>query len=319
MLPTPSHILLLRPVAMSSFLTLVAILVSGSVQAQFPYSYGPYTPGYPPNGGQSAPPAQGRPPTSVVQAMLDAHNAIRARMGVPRRWLVRSTRPSGARLGEPLGLTFWSAERKQHACTSPRRAAQWSCEVTANLISTSSSSGACRICQHAGAAFLSADLSTPFRDRLARRRAVQHDGCDLHGSATPVPAISCAPVQVQAPLFHLRSGPTFTSPRDDDAGTDVSLLHCEQHYVSCTSGYWAGEARGYDIRSNSCSGVCAHYTQIVWGTTLAVGCAVARSAPRGLDVQLRPAGKCHRVSALLSHRKPASHGNISLISAVIVA
>ena len=42
---------------------------------------------------------------------------------------------------------------------------------------------------------------------------------------------------------------------------------------------WAKEARGYDIRSNSCSGVCGHYTQIVWGKTRAVGCAVA-DAPR---------------------------------------
>jgi hypothetical protein len=29
-------------------------------------------------------------------------------------------------------------------------------------------------------------------------------------------------------------------------------------------GFWAAEARGYDIRSNTCSGVCGHYTQIVW-------------------------------------------------------
>ena len=38
---------------------------------------------------------------------------------------------------------------------------------------------------------------------------------------------------------------------------------------------WADEARGYDIRSNTCSGVCGHYTQIVWAKTRAVGCAVA--------------------------------------------
>ena len=42
---------------------------------------------------------------------------------------------------------------------------------------------------------------------------------------------------------------------------------------------WAKEARGYDIRSNTCSGVCGHYTQIVWSKTRAVGCAVA-DAPR---------------------------------------
>ena len=38
---------------------------------------------------------------------------------------------------------------------------------------------------------------------------------------------------------------------------------------------WAKEARGYDIRSNTCSGVCGHYTQIVWAKTRTVGCAVA--------------------------------------------
>ena len=82
-LPKPSHILPLRLVAMRPFLTLVAIVVSGSAQAQFPYSYGPYPPRDPPYGGQYAPPAQNRSPASIAQAMLDAHNAIRARVGVP--------------------------------------------------------------------------------------------------------------------------------------------------------------------------------------------------------------------------------------------
>jgi pathogenesis-related protein 1 len=44
--------------------------------------------------------------------------------------------------------------------------------------------------------------------------------------------------------------------------------------------FWAAEARGYDIRSNSCRGVCGHYTQIVWGKTRAVGCAVATDRRR---------------------------------------
>ena len=82
-LPKPSHILLVRPVTMRPFLTLVAIVVSGSAQAQFPYNYAPYTPRYPPSGGQYDPPAQGRSSASIAQAMLDAHNAIRARVGVP--------------------------------------------------------------------------------------------------------------------------------------------------------------------------------------------------------------------------------------------
>jgi len=37
---------------------------------------------------------------------------------------------------------------------------------------------------------------------------------------------------------------------------------------------WAGEAGNYHYSSNSCSGVCGHYTQIVWRSTTQVGCGV---------------------------------------------
>jgi hypothetical protein len=38
---------------------------------------------------------------------------------------------------------------------------------------------------------------------------------------------------------------------------------------------WAAEVEDYDYATNSCSGVCGHYTQLVWDTTLEVGCATA--------------------------------------------
>jgi uncharacterized protein YkwD len=43
---------------------------------------------------------------------------------------------------------------------------------------------------------------------------------------------------------------------------------------------WAAESRNYNYTSNKCSGVCGHYTQIVWGGTKEVGCAVAREGRR---------------------------------------
>jgi pathogenesis-related protein 1 len=43
---------------------------------------------------------------------------------------------------------------------------------------------------------------------------------------------------------------------------------------------WAEEVRNYDYGTNSCRGVCGHYTQVVWRDTSEVGCAVARAGAR---------------------------------------
>jgi pathogenesis-related protein 1 len=36
---------------------------------------------------------------------------------------------------------------------------------------------------------------------------------------------------------------------------------------------WAGEVSDYNYSTNECSGICGHYTQIVWRNTRKMGCA----------------------------------------------
>ena len=41
-------------------------------------------------------------------------------------------------------------------------------------------------------------------------------------------------------------------------------------------GEWGGEADNYNLDTNTCTGECGHYTQMVWRDTTSVGCAHAR-------------------------------------------
>lgn len=41
-------------------------------------------------------------------------------------------------------------------------------------------------------------------------------------------------------------------------------------------GSWASEVSDYNYGSNSCSGVCGHYTQVVWADSLLLGCGVTQ-------------------------------------------
>jgi pathogenesis-related protein 1 len=41
-------------------------------------------------------------------------------------------------------------------------------------------------------------------------------------------------------------------------------------------GSWVSEAKNYTYATNQCSGVCGHYTQVVWRDSVKVGCAMQR-------------------------------------------
>src|SRR5215471_21517248 len=75
---------------MSMILVFLVKAVTNEASAQYPWVYAPYNPGYQPYpqdyspyGRPATPPAALPSSATLRRAMLDAHNAIRARLGVP--------------------------------------------------------------------------------------------------------------------------------------------------------------------------------------------------------------------------------------------
>jgi pathogenesis-related protein 1 len=160
-------------------LALLIFVIAGNAQAQYPLGYSQNPPNRRPNPPDYAAPVRGGSPSSLVQSMLDAHNAVRAAVGVP-----------------PL---MWSAQL--------------------------------------------AEVAQDWANHLIATGSLSHRPSNRYGEN----------------LYSISGG----------AASPAQVVK-----------YWADEARGYDIASNACAGVCGHYTQIVWGKTRAVGCAVANDAQR---------------------------------------
>jgi pathogenesis-related protein 1 len=74
---------------------------------------------------------------------------------------------------------------------------------------------------------------------------------------------------------HLLATGTFSHTPNNRFSENLYMITGARVTASQVVGAWAGEARAYDLRRNTCSAVCGHYTQIVWRATRSVGCAVA--------------------------------------------
>ncbi|XP_033987452.1 glioma pathogenesis-related protein 1-like isoform X1 [Trematomus bernacchii] len=75
-----------------------------------------------------------------------------------------------------------------------------------------------------------------------------------------------------------RVHPTFSSVGENLwAGSPASHFN-----VTTAIKSWVDEVHKYDFDQNRCSGVCGHYTQVVWASSYKVGCAV-QLCPNGVE------------------------------------
>lgn len=66
------------------------------------------------------------------------------------------------------------------------------------------------------------------------------------------------------------------NPNLSNLGENIAALGGDESAGGWTTAFalWADEASNYNYAKNSCSGVCGHYTQLVWRSTTQVGCGL---------------------------------------------
>ncbi|XP_028614837.1 glioma pathogenesis-related protein 1 [Grammomys surdaster] len=71
------------------------------------------------------------------------------------------------------------------------------------------------------------------------------------------------------PQLHSRIHPNFTALGENIWFGSLSLFS-----VSSAISAWYKEIKDYDFSTRKCTGVCGHYTQVVWADSYKLGCAV---------------------------------------------
>jgi len=124
--------------------------------------------------------------------------------------------------------------------------------------------------------------------------AASSDGATDDGEPTAVKGITEAHNQVRANVSPAAATPIPPLAWDQALG-DVAQAYAEEcnfehsmgpygENLFASSGNtppaavvksWADEVAQYDYATNGCSGVCGHYTQVVWADSTKLGCGVA--------------------------------------------
>jgi uncharacterized protein YkwD len=79
---------------------------------------------------------------------------------------------------------------------------------------------------------------------------------------------------------HLISTGGFAHSHNPETGENLYEIEGANAAPITVIDAWAGEAKQYNYRTNACSGVCGHYTQLVWAASKEVGCAGAQKGRR---------------------------------------
>lgn len=119
------------------------------------------------------------------------------------------------------------------------------------------------------------DSSSPAHYDLAREMLAAHNEARARFQLPPLRWSKDIAAYAQQWANYLEAHHEFRHRKQSKYGENLFTISGDTAAPSAVVKDWVSEAKNYDYRSNSCQGVCGHYTQIVWRDTREVGCAVA--------------------------------------------
>lgn len=117
---------------------------------------------------------------------------------------------------------------------------------------------------------------------LARTAVAAHN--DIRAAASPAPSPALPPVQWSAEVASVAqqwANNCVYAHNQGRGDLGENIAASSPGYWSSIAGVvqaWASEVVDYDYGTNTCAqgAVCGHYTQLVWRSSILIGCAYAR-------------------------------------------
>jgi uncharacterized protein YkwD len=120
----------------------------------------------------------------------------------------------------------------------------------------------------------SSSTGTPESDPLLQGITAQHNAARaavMPAAANPIPPLQWSPTlaaTAQAWASRCQFGHS-SGPYGENIYADTGQGSATDVVAS-----WVGEKSNYTYATNSCAGVCGHYTQVVWAASTSLGCGM---------------------------------------------
>lgn len=104
-----------------------------------------------------------------------------------------------------------------------------------------------------------------------------HNAARARATPTPAPALPPVTWDAATAVFAKQGADRcIFSHRTQDSFGENLFASTEPSTPTSVVDAWDSEKRAYNYATNGCTAVCGHYTQVVWRSSVQIGCSTTR-------------------------------------------